>query len=894
MGSRGGRRSFPAAGYIPAETLSSVTSKSSYNENEPAREAFIDHRNLNDLANISASASRTRRRYSTGKDLPLTNKNLQTLYNHSKSVALDMDAFASEQTNLTDISELAKEHGWNNPFETLASESNNHSDSYSINSYGFGESNPPSEHSDCSSSLDDVFAPDKQHTLSWPDLKVMEEFIFEEYHDLQDELEEDKDALAELTPRGNLHSNANSSKNTSNIQSGVSSGVQSPGYSGQSIPQSPGKSNNYRNNISPGQSQVGKSHLYKNLHSDYDSPKHKSPALSHRRSLDSSYLEDSPLLNSYQVNEEDSIHVHEDALRVRPQPIQPWETMPSILKNKKDPMPRFTYFREDLDKTIHSASISGLILSESGDDTMSKLQELFSPSHYSKTLTRKTSSTSLANQSVSSHTHNADSEIKLTSLTPIETGQGTNSTNVNDSIESDTRKTPFWLDVLDPTEDEMKVISKTFGIHPLTTEDIFLGEAREKVEVFNNYYFVCFTSFDIVYERRKQREKEKEKMIHKLQELMEQEQEKNWWNFSSWFKESKGVPLPTKDIQSVRSTGKKIRSGELVPLNMYMIVFQNAVISFHFSQTPHPINVRRRARLLRDHITVTSDWISYALIDDITDSFAPMIESIEDEVNAIEDAILKMQSLESDSDDSDDEELTTTESLKGIKLKGRKGSNDENLFFKRPRSRSTVEIGPNGVITKKAIASSRKSSKSSTSRSLSSRSTDSKVLRWRRQGDMLRRIGECRKRVMSILRLLGTKADVVKAFSKRFNENNGSQTNNRSEIGMYLGDIQDHIVTMFQSLNHYEKLLARFHANYLAQINIDMTKVNNDTNDVLGKLTVMGTIVLPLNVITGLWGMNCIVPGQEYEGLAWFFGIVGFMTIFSWVAFNYAKRVTNL
>ena len=46
----------------------------------------------------------------------------------------------------------------------------------------------------------------------------------------------------------------------------------------------------------------------------------------------------------------------------------------------------------------------------------------------------------------------------------------------------------------------------------------------------------------------------------------------------------------------------------------------------------------------------------------------------------------------------------------------------------------------------------------------------------------------------------------------------------------------------------------------------------------------MGTIVLPINVVTGLWGMNCLVPGQDYEGLAWFWGIVGCMALFSLVA----------
>jgi magnesium transporter len=40
--------------------------------------------------------------------------------------------------------------------------------------------------------------------------------------------------------------------------------------------------------------------------------------------------------------------------------------------------------------------------------------------------------------------------------------------------------------------------------------------------------------------------------------------------------------------------------------------------------------------------------------------------------------------------------------------------------------------------------------------------------------------------------------------------------------------------------------------------------------DVLGKLTVLGTIVLPMNIICGMWGMNVKVPGQEVDNLYWF------------------------
>jgi magnesium transporter len=85
---------------------------------------------------------------------------------------------------------------------------------------------------------------------------------------------------------------------------------------------------------------------------------------------------------------------------------------------------------------------------------------------------------------------------------------------------------------------------------------------------------------------------------------------------------------------------------------------------------------------------------------------------------------------------------------------------------------------------------------------------------------------------------------------------------------------------MTQNLNHYEKILSRSHSNYLAQISIEMTDANNQINDVLSKLTALGTILIPMNLVTGpllllvvddfvlmarpgIWGMNVHVPGQN-------------------------------
>ena len=69
-------------------------------------------------------------------------------------------------------------------------------------------------------------------------------------------------------------------------------------------------------------------------------------------------------------------------------------------------------------------------------------------------------------------------------------------------------------------------------------------------------------------------------------------------------------------------------------------------LQFHFRPTAHPQNVRRRIKQLKDYISVTSDWISYALIDDITDAFGPLIQSIEYEVDSIDELVLILKEAE--------------------------------------------------------------------------------------------------------------------------------------------------------------------------------------------------------------------------------------------------------
>ncbi len=357
---------------------------------------------------------------------------------------------------------------------------------------------------------------------------------------------------------------------------------------------------------------------------------------------------------------------------------------------------RFTYFNEEFPSTIHSQTISELlqpgqtfrdlfipeppeISDDSSDEEGPTSLESNDRSKQGVSLSGSSTQGTRISEEIGSDPSNRPSPERTRSATPLPLGD-----QLKETPKPHGTRPTFWLDVLSPTESEMRVLSKTFGIHPLTSEDILMQETREKVELFRNYYLVNYRTFE-------------------------------------------------QDMHN---------EDYLQPVNIYIVVFREGVISFHFSMTPHPANVRRRIRQLQDYLVLTSDWISYAVIDDITDVFGPLIQSIEEEVNDIDDDILQLHS-----DVKGDE---PNEKIKGSK-----------------RSEARFESGDPGT-----------------------------------GGDMLRRVGQARKKVMRFYRLLGNKADVIKGFAKRCNEQ--WEIAPRSEIGLYLGDIQDHLLTMTSNLSHYE------------------------------------------------------------------------------------------
>ncbi|KAF4153025.1 hypothetical protein CNMCM8927_006240 [Aspergillus lentulus] len=277
----------------------------------------------------------------------------------------------------------------------------------------------------------------------------------------------------------------------------------------------------------------------------------------------------------------------------------------------------------------------------------------------------------------------------------------------------------WWLDVTDPSDGDIELLSRLFDIHPLTTEDIKIRETREKIELFGPYYFLSLRP-----------------------------------------------PQQAEDAPGSRTSR----------CNVYAIIFREGVLSFTFGNSPHTSHVRNRIKDHQSHLFLTSDWISYALIDDIVDGFAPLIHRVEASVETMEDSV----------------SITRPDDI----------------------------------------------------------------------GLALKQIYTSRRQVLQIRQLLNDKTDVIRCFARHC-EALGST----SEVVSYLSDIQDHVLTMVSNLAHSEQRLSRSQDKYLSQLSFDSTRMRNQIVATLSRLTVIASCIVPMQIITGLFGMNVTVPGKNSEGL---------------------------
>lgn len=119
---------------------------------------------------------------------------------------------------------------------------------------------------------------------------------------------------------------------------------------------------------------------------------------------------------------------------------------------------------------------------------------------------------------------------------------------------------------------------------------------------------------------------------------------------------------------------------------------------------------------------------------------------------------------------------------------------------------------------------------------------------------ILREIFRLKRMLLVFRRVSSAMRDVVSQMTRRY-----EVTEHRvdRELRIYYRDISDHLIRVTELVETYRDLLS-------GTLDIYLSAVANRTNQIVKVLTIWGTVSIPLVVLTGFFGMNVKLPGQEH------------------------------
>lgn len=125
--------------------------------------------------------------------------------------------------------------------------------------------------------------------------------------------------------------------------------------------------------------------------------------------------------------------------------------------------------------------------------------------------------------------------------------------------------------------------------------------------------------------------------------------------------------------------------------------------------------------------------------------------------------------------------------------------------------------------------------------------------------DTLADINSLRRELLAIRRLLWPTRDALATFA-RGDVDLVSDTHEK-----YFRDVHDHVVQVVELVETYRDLVAGTRDIYLNSLSMS-------TNEVMKRLTVVATIILPLTFVVGVYGMNFSNSPYNMPELEWTFG----------------------
>jgi magnesium transporter len=129
--------------------------------------------------------------------------------------------------------------------------------------------------------------------------------------------------------------------------------------------------------------------------------------------------------------------------------------------------------------------------------------------------------------------------------------------------------------------------------------------------------------------------------------------------------------------------------------------------------------------------------------------------------------------------------------------------------------------------------------------------------------DTVQEISVLRRDIMAYRRIIRPQPAILKSLEVR------EYPFLREDLDVYFGDIGDHVSKISETLDEYKEVVEGLSAT-------SDSLFSHRTNEVMKMLTILGTILLPLLVISGLYGMNVSLP---FEGSSFAFLFIILITL---------------
>lgn len=151
----------------------------------------------------------------------------------------------------------------------------------------------------------------------------------------------------------------------------------------------------------------------------------------------------------------------------------------------------------------------------------------------------------------------------------------------------------IWVEITEPTDADVAVLQDVFHFHPLAIEDTRNHEQRPKLEEYPGYLFILVNTVTLTAQKPDLHKADGSLILHDL------------------------------DVDELD-----------------IFVGRNYLVTVCLLNAPVIQQVRRRVGLGAS-LRVTASYLLYVLLDEVVDSYFPVMEVLEEEIGALEDRILQ-------------------------------------------------------------------------------------------------------------------------------------------------------------------------------------------------------------------------------------------------------------